>query len=202
MNKAEFLQELKQRIQEYPTEETEKSMDYYAEMIADRMEDGMSEAEAVASLGPVEQIAEQIKCELPITTLVKQKTKEKTKGKKMPAWAIVLLVLGFPLWGSVAIFILSIVLMFYAIIWSCDIVLWSLVFTFGTFALSGIVGFFYCLFKAAFGFALVYLGIALFMAGIGIFTFLGTLLTTKGICRGTKWCFLQIKKALIGKEEA
>lgn len=76
MNKAEFLKELQQRIQEYPVDETKKSMEYYAEMIDDRMEDGMSESEAVASLGSVEQIAEQIKCELPITTLVKQKTKE------------------------------------------------------------------------------------------------------------------------------
>ncbi len=202
MNKAEFLEELKRRIQEYPVEETEKSMEYYAEMIDDRMEDGMSESEAVASLGAVEQIAEQIKCELPITTLVKQKTREKTKGKRMPAWAIVLLVIGFPLWGSILIFIFGMVLMFYALIWCFDIVLWSIVLSFGATALAGIVGFFVCLCKGAIGSALFYLGATLFTGGIGVFIFLGTFLTTKGICHGTKWCFLQIKKGLIGKEEA
>lgn len=202
MNKAEFLKELQQRIQEYPVDETKKSMEYYAEMIDDRMEDGMSESEAVASLGSVEQIAEQIKCELPITTLVKQKTKEKTKGKRMPVWAIVLLVIGFPLWGSILIFTIGMVLVFYALIWCFDILLWCFVLAFGASALAGIAGFFVCLFKGAFGSAFLYLGATLFTGGIGIFTFLGSLLITKGICHGTKWCFLQIKKGLIGKEEA
>ena len=202
MTKTEFLQELKQRIQEYPVEETEKSMEYYAEMIDDRMEDGMTEAEAIASLGSVEQIAEQIKCELPITTLVKQKTKEKTQGKRMPVWAIILLIVGFPLWGSVLIMILAFIIVFYALIWVADVMLWCNVLCMGVMSFAGIIGFFGCLFQGAFGSALLYLGMSLFMAGVGVLAFLGSLLVTKGIFRGTRWCFLQIKKALIRKEEA
>ena len=71
MTKAEFLNELKNRIAEYPSEETNQSVEYYSEMIDDRMEDGMSEPEAVASMGKVAEIAQQIKEELPLTTLVK-----------------------------------------------------------------------------------------------------------------------------------
>ena len=74
MTKAEFLNELKNRIAEYPSEETNQSVEYYSEMIDDRMEDGMSEPEAVASMGKVAEIAQQIKEELPLTTLVKYKT--------------------------------------------------------------------------------------------------------------------------------
>ena len=37
MTKAEFLNELKNRIAEYPSEETNQSVEYYSEMIDDRM---------------------------------------------------------------------------------------------------------------------------------------------------------------------
>lgn len=200
MNKAEFLSELKKMISEYPPEETEKSMEYYAEMIDDRVEDGMTEAEAVASLGTVDAIANQIKCELPITTLVKQKAKEKTGGKKIPAWAIVLLILGFPLWGGIVVFILGMILVFYSLIWSMDIMLWSIVISMGAGAFSGLLGFFVNLFRLSFGSAVFYLGAGLLCGGIGIFVFLGTFLVTKGIIHGTKRCFLWVKQAIVGKE--
>lgn len=200
MNKAEFLDELKKSISEYPVEETEKSMEYYAEMIDDRVEDGMTEAEAVASLGSIDSIANQIKCELPITTLVKQRAKEQTKGKKMPVWAIILLILGFPLWGGIVLFILGMVITFYSLIWTMDIMLWTFVLCMAAGAFSGLLGFFFSLFQASFGSAIFYLGAGLFCGGIGIFLFLGTLLITKGIIYGTKRCFLGIKQAIVGKE--
>lgn len=200
MNKAEFLNELKKQISEYPIEETQKSMEYYAEMIDDRVEDGMTESEAVASLGTVDSIANQIKCELPITTLVKQRAKKQSKGKKMPVWAIILLILGFPLWGGIVLFILGMVIMFYSLIWTMDVILWSVVLTFGAGALTGIIGFFVSLFRLSFGSAVFYLGSGMLCGGLGIFIFIGTLLITKGIILGTKQCFLWIKQAIVGKE--
>lgn len=55
--KGTFLNELKNQIAEYPSEETNQSVEYYSEMIDDQMEDGMSEAEAVASMGKVAVLA-------------------------------------------------------------------------------------------------------------------------------------------------
>ena len=198
MTKAEFLNELKNRIAEYPSEETNQSVEYYSEMIDDRMEDGMSEPEAVASMGKVEEIAQQIKEELPLTTLVKYKTKEKTKGKYLPVWAIILLILGFPLWGGLAITILCVLLGLYAVIWSIDIAIWSLVLAFACIGLVGITGFVVSVIHGAVGSALFYLGIGLAGVGLGIFLFLGILLLTKGLCHGTGWCFRHLKKAIIG----
>lgn len=200
MNKTEFLNELKKQISEYPVEETQKSMEYYAEMIDDRVEDGMTEAEAVASLGTVDSIANQIKCELPITTLVKQRAKEQSKGKKMPVWAIILLVVGFPLWGGVALSILGMVITFYSLIWAMDAVLWSIVLSLGAGALTGIIGFFVSLTRLSMGSAIFYLGGGFLCGGLGVFLFLGSLLITKGIILGTKKCFLWIKQAIVGKE--
>lgn len=200
MNKAEFLNALKKSISEYPVEETNKSMEYYEEMIDERVENGMTEAEAVASLGTVEDIANQIKCELPLTTLVKQKAKAKTHNRKLPAWAIVLLVLGFPFWFGVVILIFGMIITFYSLIWSIDIMLWATTICFGTGALIGLIGCFVSLFRASFGSALFYLGAGLLCGGLGIFLLLGTTLITKGIVHGTKKCFLRMKQAIVGKE--
>lgn len=54
MTKAEFLAALKRAL---PEDEAEQTLAFYNEMIDDRMEDGMSEEEAVAAMGPVSQLA-------------------------------------------------------------------------------------------------------------------------------------------------
>ena len=44
MNKAQFMKQLEQNLAQLPWEEIRKRIDYYEEMIDDRMEDGMTEA--------------------------------------------------------------------------------------------------------------------------------------------------------------
>ncbi len=201
MNKDEFLTELERKLADYPFDETKASIEYYGEMIDDRMEDGMQEGEAVASLGRIDEIADRIKVELPLTTLVKMKTKEKTKGRRIPVWVILLLVLGFPLWGSLCLAIIAMLLSFYAAIWAVDIAFWAVCISLLAMILPGMVGFFACLFRGSVGSAFIYLGSGLACAGLGIFLFIGMRLVTKGICRGTGWCYHQIKKSLVRKEE-
>ena len=60
MNKTEFLDALRHALGKLPSYEVEQSIAFYAEMIDDRIEDGMSEQEAVAALGSVHAIAAQI----------------------------------------------------------------------------------------------------------------------------------------------
>lgn len=60
MTKAEFLEKIKVRIIMLPYEELCRHIDYYDEMINDRMEEGLSEEEAVATMELPELIAEQI----------------------------------------------------------------------------------------------------------------------------------------------
>lgn len=52
MKKLEFINELGAQLHSMPAEEVRPLLDYYMEIVADRMEDGMTEEEAVASLGP------------------------------------------------------------------------------------------------------------------------------------------------------
>lgn len=197
MTKQEFLNELKNQISEYPSEETKQSLEYYSEMIDDRIEEGMTEAEAIASMGAVGAIAQQIKEELPLTTLVKKKTLEKTKGKAMPVWAIILLILGFPLWGGLVIAIVATVLSLYLIIWSIDLALWIVALSFACVGICGILGCIVSLFQGIPEATLFILGVGLAGGGLAIFLGLGMVLVTKGICHGTGWCVRQIKKAMI-----
>lgn len=60
MNKAQFNQELRKRLSVLPNFEIEKSLSYFNEMIEDRMEEGMTEEEAVAKLGDIRFLAEKI----------------------------------------------------------------------------------------------------------------------------------------------
>lgn len=57
MTKELFLFELTQQLNNLPKEERDRTREYYSEMIADRMEGGMEESEAVAALGDPESIA-------------------------------------------------------------------------------------------------------------------------------------------------
>ena len=115
MNKAQFIAELRRRISQLPPAEIEKSAAYYEEMIDDRIEDGKTEEQAVAELEDVEVIAERILRETPIHTLVK--TKVQPKGGWSAA-AIVLAVLGAPLWLPLLAAAACIVLVLYVLVWS------------------------------------------------------------------------------------
>ena len=59
MNKQEFLIELKQHLKGIAPEDISGSIEYYSEMIDDAVEDGMTEEEAVASLGDMDEIEKQ-----------------------------------------------------------------------------------------------------------------------------------------------
>ena len=61
MTKAAFIENIRQITSYLPVNEREKYVEYYSEMIDDAVEDGMSEEEAVASLGTIEEISAYIR---------------------------------------------------------------------------------------------------------------------------------------------
>lgn len=60
MTRAQFLNDLYRRLSALSQEQAEQHLTYYAEMLADRMEEGMSEEEAVASMEPLDVITQRI----------------------------------------------------------------------------------------------------------------------------------------------
>ena len=71
MNKHEFFGLLFRRLNKLPQSEIQKTVDYYNEIICDRMEDGMTEEEAVAALGNIDEIISNVMYEQPIQNLIK-----------------------------------------------------------------------------------------------------------------------------------
>lgn len=95
MNKKEFSYRLMMKLQGLPQEDVIRSVDYYNEMIDDRIEDGMTEEQAVAAMGSIDDIAAEILAESSILVRLKKKIKWKRTWK---GWEIAVIALGFPLW--------------------------------------------------------------------------------------------------------
>ncbi|HBB19073.1 MAG TPA: hypothetical protein DCZ62_01395, partial [Ruminococcus sp.] len=83
MNREKFISELREKLYGLSQSDIDERVEFYSEMINDRMEDGLSEEEAVAEIGSVDGIVEQIMGEIPITALVREKVKPK---RKLKAW--------------------------------------------------------------------------------------------------------------------
>jgi uncharacterized membrane protein len=140
MTKTEFKAELASRLSGIPLSERAKPLDYYDEIICDRIEDGMTEEEAVAALGDIDKIAGEILCSLPITSLVKAKVaehREAYKSKPHTMLWIILAVLGSPIWFPLLIMVLCLILTIYVLIWSLIATLFAVVLAV---ALGGIFG--------------------------------------------------------------
>ena len=134
MNKTEFLDELRACLAGLPGEDIARSLDYYTEAIADRVEDGMTEEEATADLGSPKEIAERILAEIPLTRLVKNKLKPK---KKLSALTLTLLIVGSPIWVSLAIAAVAVIISVYVALWAVIVSLYA---TTLALALGGAVG--------------------------------------------------------------
>jgi uncharacterized membrane protein len=194
MNKYEFLGRLRERLAGLPPKDIEKSLDYYAEIIADRVEDGMSEEEAVAALGTLDEIVAQILEDTPLPKLVKEKVRPK---RALRTWEILLIVLGFPLWLPLLIAFASVIFSVLAAIGSVIISLFAVAVAVGACTLAFIVAGLICFVTAKEALGIILIGTTLICAGLCILFFIGAKYAAKGILwlckkgvRATKTCFV------------
>lgn len=197
MNKKEFVEDLRKKLSGLSEKEIEEQLDFYSEMIDDRIEEGNSEEDAVKAVGSVNEIADRIKNDADFLEKAKKKPERRIK-----AWEIVLLVLGSPIWLSLAIAAFSVIISLYAVIWS---LVASLVWVWVSFAASalgaavaGVV--FAVTGNALSGIAMI--GASLFLAGTAIFLFFGCKGSIKGCIVMTKKTVLKIVKLFKSKELA
>ena len=197
MTKPEFLEALKNALSGLPQEDIEERIDFYSEMIDDKIEEGILETQAVASIGEVEAIVSQIVAEVPISKLVKQKIKRENKLK---TWEIVLLAVGSPIWASLLIAFLAVVLSLYISLWAVIISLWSVFVSFVASGFSGLVSGTVFSFTGNGVSGLFIIGTSLVALGLGVFCFFGCTAATKGVLILTNKLVLWFKNALLGKE--
>ena len=197
MLKQEFLAQLRSGLAGLPQDDISERLTFYSEMIDDRMEEGLSEAEAVAAIGSVDEIVAQIVADTPFSKIAKERIKPK---RQLNALEIVLLALGCPIWLSLGIAAIAVIISLYVSLWSVIISLWAV---FASLAVCSLAGIAACVIFITGG--NLYTGLAMLAAGIAlgglaIFMFYGCRATTKGILHLTKKFAFGIKNCFIKKE--
>ena len=66
MNKAEFMNDLSQKLDKLTDADREEYMSFFSELIDDKIEEGLAEVSVVESLGDTEQLAEKILTSVPV----------------------------------------------------------------------------------------------------------------------------------------
>ncbi len=199
MSKQEFLAQLRKGLSGLPQEDIEERLTFYSEMIDDRTEEGLLEEDAVSRIGSVDTIISQIKADIPLARLVREKI---TPKKHLKAWEIILIVLSSPIWLSLVVAAFAVILSLYFALWSVIISLWAVFGSLIGCAFGGIVAgiVFTCNGNVLTGIATIGAGIV--CAGLSIFMFYGCKAATKGSLILAKKFAVWIKNCFMKKEEA
>ncbi len=198
MSKEEFIAALRRKLAGLPKKEVEDRLSFYSEMIDDRMEEGLTEEEAVADIGTVEEVAEEIIKDIPLLKIAKERIKP---NRKLKAWEIVLLALGSPIWLSLAIAAFAVVISLFAVLWSLVVSMWAIFVSLVACGIGGVLAgvVIACAGQGLTGVAIVGGGIA--CAGLAIFFFFVCRATTKGGWWLTKKMLIGIKRCFVKKEK-
>ncbi len=183
MNKQEFLGQLKKGLSGLPKKDIEERLMFYSEMIDDRIEEGLSEAEAIEKIGNINEIISQIL------------TEASKPRKKRGVFSVILLILGAPIWFSIFIAL-------FVSLWSVIVSLWA---AFGAIiggAFGGVAAGIVIALRDNTLTGVAIIGAGLFLAGLAILIFHGCNGATKGVALLTKKTVLWIINCFAKKEEA
>lgn len=181
MTKQEFLTELEQALCKLPRAEVEQALAFYDEAISDRMEDGLSETEAVADLGPIDAIAAQITDETPPIprAIARANTGSRTLN-------IVLLVVFSPIWVPIALGLAAAALAVYVAIWAVILALWATDAAVVLMPIAGLVSLASLGMEGSIPSGIFVLGITLIASGIGLLASFGVFWASRLLFRATR----------------
>ena len=194
MTKTEYISRLTELLSDLDQGYVSSSVQYYTEMIDDRIEDGLTEEEAINAIGSPEETAERIRSEAPEfdsnsssesdfepiqnnapTTEAETITDKKSKkGLTVLAWILIL------------VGIISAVFSFFCALWAVVISAWAV-----SCGLIGIGVYFIVYSIIAFitagaGTGLFCLGAGVLLTGISLFGIIGSKYLSKGVLYITK----------------
>ena len=199
MSRDAFIGELRHRMAGLPQETVERTVEYYGELIADSVEDGLTEEEAVARLGSLDEIVASVVKDTPLTQIVQTRVQE-GKKKGISGWVILLLVLGAPVWLPVLIAVLAVLFALFIALWAVVIALWAVVAAVILTGLAAMVAGVVELCRLHLPQGLVLLGGGLVCLGLCALLFLLMKLITVGTVKLCKWLWVGIKSLFVGKK--
>lgn len=200
MTKNEFIVALADRLRGLPQDDIHTYLENYGELIDDRIEEGISEADAVASLGSVEEIAARILAETPPAAPDGAPAPPPSPRRTIAAWKLALLILTAPVW-------LSALLAAAIVVFSFLIAAWSVVLSLFASAVALIAS---AVALVGVGIALLLtgipasgafcIGVGLLLGGLTILLFLGGAAVCKGSTAATKAAVHFIRSRFTRKE--
>ena len=107
MKRQEFIDKLCKKFYYLSESEIEERITFYNEMIDDGMEEGLSEEAAVAKIGSISEILSQMRSER--FELSVRADAPRKEVRRLGVWAIILIVLGSPIWLSIAAALFSVI---------------------------------------------------------------------------------------------
>lgn len=181
MTKTEFLRRLSGALSKCNKTERKNHMAYYSELIDDYQEEGMTEEQAVAALGNPVDLAVEILAESESALSMRL---------SMKILIGILLVLGFPLWGSLVLAGLMLVLCGFILLWCVPLM--GAMFTLAALimAMVSIPGAIVVL-QQSISLGLIQLGIGTACAGAFILGAFLTVFLCKWFGKGTRWIVLK-----------
>ena len=199
MTKSEFLSALRARLYGLPSDEIDERMDFYGEAIDDRIEEGCSEEDAVGEMGSLDDIVFEIIGEVPLSKIIKERVKPK---RRFQAWETVLLAASSPVWIALLAAAVAVTVSLYASLWAVAVSFWSAFVALGAGVLGGAaIGAVYA-FTGFLPLGIAFFGAGVFLAGLAILAFFGSLWATRGLCALTRKMRMLTKRCFMGKGEA
>lgn len=199
MTKNEFIAGLNSRLAALPESERQSLAEYYSEMIDDRVEDGMTEEDAVAAMGGIDAIAAEKLAERPLPQLIRERVRPR---HALRAWEIVLLVLGSPVWLPLLIAAAVVFLAVYVVIWAVVASVYAIDLSLAAAGIGGVAGAFVFGAQAHFAQGAFVFGAGLALAGMAVLLFFGANLIAKGAITAGRWILRRTKALFIKKEAA
>lgn len=178
MNKKVFLDKLRKNLKNFDSQEQEKFINYYEEMVEDYKENGYTEEEAILKIGDPNDIARDILKEQDMIILNIPSTSSKVLN-------LILLILGFPLWGSLLLCFILLILSAYIIIWCIPVITASLSIGLFATAIVGIIGSPFVIIKT-FCTGIVQLGLGVSSIGFAVLFFMLTIYIGRYFIKITK----------------
>ncbi len=173
MKKKDFIRELKFKIRKLDKKEVEDIISYYSELIDDRIEQGENEEDIILSLGSIDLIAKNIFEEKNISNedieIVESEIVDNKKAKynnDTTVLKILLLVLLFPLWISLGVFFLTILIIILSVFFAIAVSSIALIAS-GIFTLIGS----FIHFAFNFGAGIIQLGVSFLIIALGLLLF-------------------------------
>ena len=196
MTKQEFIYRLKTNLSSLPEKDIEDQLNFYIEMIDDRIEEGLDEEEAVSQIGDIDKITDEIYNNISLFKIAKEKLKPE---RKIKTWELILIIVGSPIWLSLLIAMFAVILSLYIVLWALIIVCWALFVSFAASSIGAIIlGLIYTIMYQNPEY-LIFISAGLVLIGLSILTFYGSICATKGLIKLSKKIPLLIKKAFMKK---